>query len=170
MIYKIKEKAWSITNKFTIFDESDNEKYYVIGKAFSWGNKLSFQDSGGKELAFIEQKLMSWKQRYKILINEKPFAEITKEFNWFKKKFRLDVPGPNDYTIDGSFWDHEFTFTRDSGEQVATVSKKMWSWSDSYGVEIVDGEDDVAILCACIVIDQVLSDEESAVAGASGAG
>lgn len=166
MIYRIKEKFWSIGDKFTIFDERDNEKFYVIGKAFSWGDKLSFQDTHRKELAFIEQKLLSWKKRYNILIDGEPFAAITKEITWFKKKFRLDIPGPNDYTIDGSFWDHEFTFTRDSGQQVATVSKKMWSWSDCYGVEIVDGENDIAILCACIVIDQVLDDERgAAVAG-----
>ena len=32
------------------------------------------------------------------------------------------------------------------------------SWADTYGIETVDGEDDVSILCACIVIDQVLHD------------
>jgi uncharacterized protein YxjI len=167
MLYKIKEKFWSIGDKFTIFDEQDKEKYYVIGKAFSWGAKLSFQDIHNNELAFIEQKLLSWKKRYNILIDGQVFAEITKEITWFKKKFRMDIPGPNDYTIDGSFWNHEFVFTRDSGQQVATVSKKMWSWSDSYGVEVVEGENDVAILCACIVIDQVIDDERGAAAGGS---
>ena len=33
------------------------------------------------------------------------FAEVIKEFSWFKSKFTLDVPGPNDYTIGGSFWE-----------------------------------------------------------------
>ena len=74
-----------------------------------------------------------------------------------QQKFSLDVPGPNDYEIDGSFWQHEFEFTR-SGRRVASVSKEYWKWTDSYGVNIVDGEDDVSILCACIVIDQVLHD------------
>ena len=73
----------------------------------------------------------------------------------------MDVPGPNDYTIDGSFWEREFKFVR-SGRVVASVSKKLFSWTDSYGVDIIDGEDDVSILCACIVIDQVLHDESGA--------
>ena len=159
MIYKIKEKFWSLGDEFTIYDESDNETYKVFGKAFSWGDKLSFQDLDGTELAFIDQKLLSWKPCYKIIIDGEEFAEVIKEWTWFKKKFTLDVPGPNDYEIDGSFWDHEFVFMR-GDQEVATVSKEMWSWSDAYGVKIIEGEDQIAILCTCIVIDQVLDDQK----------
>lgn len=81
-----------------------------------------------------------------------------KEFRWFSKEFTLDVPGPNDYSITGKFWKHDYEFTRE-GRTVATVSKKFFSFADTYGIDIVDGEDDVAILGACIVIDQVLHDE-----------
>ena len=38
------------------------------------------------------------------------------------------------------------------------MSKAAWAWTDSYGIDIVEGEDDVSILCAAIVIDQVLHD------------
>ena len=160
MIYKIKEKFWSWGNKFTITDEQNNSRFVVDGQAFSWGDKLSFQDPEGNELAFINQRLISLMPRYQILTNGTVFAEVIKEFSWFQQKFKLDVPGPNDYEIDGSFWQHEFNFTR-SGRKVASVSKKLWAWTDSYGVNIVDGEDDVSILCACIVIDQVLQDENN---------
>lgn len=60
--------------------------------------------------------------------------------SWFKAKFKLDVPGPNDYEITGDFWDHEYEFLR-GGDTVATVSKKHWSWADTYGVDIVADED-----------------------------
>ena len=50
-------------------------------------------------------------------------------------------------------------FTR-SGRHVGSVSKEYFSFSDSYGVQIVDGEDDVAILSTVLVIDQVLDDQE----------
>ena len=160
MVYRIKEKFWSWGNDFAITDSEGRKVFFVDGKAFSWGDKLSFQDNDGNELALISQKLLSWKPRYQIIIDGEVFAEVTKEWTWLKKRFMLDVPGPNDYSIEGSFWSHEFTFER-SGRTVATVSKKFWSWTDSYGVDIVDGEDEVAVLCACIVIDQVLHDESS---------
>lgn len=159
MLYRIKEKFWAWGNDFNIEDREGNAKYFVDGKAFSWGDKLSFQDMQGNELAYISQKLMSWKPRYQIIIDGQVFAEVLKEFSWFKQKFTLDVPGPNDYEIDGSFWQHEFTFKR-KGRRVATISKSCWGFTDAYGIDIIDGEDDVAILCACIVIDQVLHDDK----------
>lgn len=85
---------------------------------------------------------------------------MKKEFSWFKKSFLLDVPGPNDYTIEGSFWDHNYTFTR-GGRTVARISRELWTWTDTYGIDVIEGEDDVAILCTAIVIDQVLNDEQS---------
>jgi uncharacterized protein YxjI len=159
MVYQIKEQFWSWGDDFYIYDDRGNEKYFVDGAAFSWGDKLSFQDLNGNELAFISQKLLSWKPTYEIYIGENLFATVVKEWSWFSKQFTLDVPGPNDYTIEGSFWLHEYVFSR-MGREVAVVSKEIWSWSDSYGVDIVDGEDDVSILCAAIVIDQVLHDEK----------
>ncbi|MCJ8331651.1 MAG: LURP-one-related family protein [Lentisphaeria bacterium] len=159
MIYRIREKFWGFGNNFSITDQYGNDCFIVKGKAFSWGDQLSFQDTSGHELAYIKQKLLSFQPRFEIYTNGNLFAKVTKEFSWFTKKFLLDVPGPNDYTIDGSFWMHDYSFTRASG-CVATVSKDIWGWTDSYGVEIIDGEDDVSILCACIVIDQVLYDED----------
>ena len=158
MIYRVKEKFWSLGNDFTVKDKDGVDRYLVNGAAFSWGDKLSFQDMEGRELAFIEQELLSSMPCYRIIRNGSVFAEVVKEFTWFKQKFTLDVPGPNDYEIDGSFWIHEYTVTR-LGRRVASISKAFWRWPDSYGVDVVDGEDDVSILCACIVIDQVLHDE-----------
>ena len=157
MNYRVKEKFWSWGDDFAITDEAGNPAYYVDGKAFSWGDKLSFQDADRNEVAFIRQKLLSLKPRYKIIVDGREFAEVVKEWTWFSKKFTLDVPGPNDYTIAGSFWAHEFTFER-RGEVAATISKDYWGWTDSYGVQIAPGEDPVPILCTCVVIDQVLHD------------
>lgn len=75
----------------------------------------------------------------------------------FNKEFTLDVLGPDDYTIKGSFWDHSYKFFR-SGRVVARVSKDFFSFNDVYGVEIDDAEDIISILVTCIVIDQVLHD------------
>lgn len=159
MTYRIKEKFWSWGDDFTITDREGRECFTVHGAAFSWGDKLSFRDMQGTELAFISQKLLSMRPRYEIRIGGQPFAEVVKEFSWFNQTFTLDVPGPNDYRIEGSFWQHDFVFSR-QGRTVATVSKAYWGWSDSYGVEIADGEHEVPILCACIVIDQVLHDDK----------
>lgn len=166
MRYVIKERFWAWGDDFHIFDEHRNKVFFVDGKAFSWGHKLSFQDLEGSELAFISQKLLSWKPKYEIYRGGQLFAEMIKEWSWFGKTFTLDVPGPNDYTITGSFWCRDYQFVR-GGQPVAVVSKALWAWTDTYGVEIADGEDDVSILCAAIVIDQILHDEKDSHAATS---
>lgn len=158
MTYQIREKFWSWGDDFKIHDEAGRTAYQVKGAAFSWGDKLSFQDSSGRELAYISQKIFSMSPRYEIHRDGRLFAEVVKEFRWFSKEFTLDVPGPNDYTIKGRFWAHDYEFTR-GGQVVASVSKEFFTMSDVYGVRIREGEDEVSILAACIVIDQVLHDE-----------
>ena len=73
-------------------------------------------------------------------------------FTVFRASFTVDVPGPDDLEAQGSFMDHEYTFTR-GGKTVATVSKAWFSFTDSYGVDVAPGEDDVLILASTVVID-----------------
>ena len=157
-VYLIKEKFWTIGNDFEIFNEEREVIFKIKGKPFSWDNKLSFEDMAGNELAFINQKLISLKETYQIYRQNEHFADLVKEFSWLEKEFILDVPGPNDYKIKGKFWSHEYTFMRDEGI-VATVSDKRCHFADSYLVDIKEGEDEVSILAAVIIIDQILSDQ-----------
>jgi len=158
MRFMIKEKFWSFGNDFNILDQNGDTAFIIDGKAFSWGDKLSFQNTAGQELAYISQKLLSLKPKYEIYRAGKLWAEVVKEYSWFRQEFTLDVPGPNDYSIKGSFWKHDYEFIR-GGQVVAKISKDIWALRDCYGVEIIDGEDEVSILCAAIVIDQVLHNE-----------
>ena len=158
MKYQMTQKMFSLGDCFTIKDGEGADAFFVRGKVFSMGDKLSLQDPAGQEVAYIAQKLMSLKKRYEIYRDGRLFADVVKEISFFKDKFTIDIPGPNDYEVSGNLWDHEYIFTR-SGRQVATVSKKLFAWSDSYGVAIVDGEDDVTILATAIVIDLVKQDE-----------
>ena len=54
----------------------------------------------------------------------------------------------------GSFLDMEYTFTR-GGRPVAEVSKRWFSFTDTYGVDIAEGEDQILLLASTVVIDMV---------------
>lgn len=151
----MRQKFWALGDTFTIKDAQETEVFRVEGRAFSWGDKLSFQSANGRELAFIKQKLLSLKPKYELYRDGELFAVIVKELSLLKSRFTLDVPGPNDYVIRGSFLEHEFAFER-SGAKVATVSKAYFSLTDAYGVEILEGEDEIAVLATCVVIDLVM--------------
>ncbi|TVR15744.1 MAG: hypothetical protein EA401_02320 [Planctomycetota bacterium] len=156
-VYRVREKMWGFGNNFTITDAEDRDCYYVDGKWLSFGKKLSFQDMSGNELLFIRQKLWSWRPRYVLERDGAVQAEVRKGFAWFGSRFTLDVAGAETYDISGSLFAHEFHIRCD-GREVAHISKKVFAWTDSYGVDIVDDVDSALILATCVVVDQVLHD------------
>ena len=155
MRYVMKQKVFCFGDDFAIKNEAGEDAFVVNGKVFTIGNKLSFQDMNGNELAFIQQKLLSWGPTYEIYHGGELAAVVKKHlFTLFRYAFTVDVPGPDDIEAQGSFLDMEYTFSRD-GRDIAQVSKRWFSFSDTYGVDIAEGEDDVLILASTVVIDMV---------------
>ena len=152
MRYIMKQKLFSFGDDFVIKDESGRDVFFVDGKAFSIGNKLSFQDMSGNELAFIRQKILSFKPTYEISYSGGTAVVKKDLFTFFRASFTIDVPGPGDLEAQGDLLAHEYSFTR-GGQQVAQVSKQWFAFTDSYGVDIAEGEDDVLILASTVVID-----------------
>ncbi len=137
MIYQMKQKLFALGDDFTIKDGQGRDVFLVDGRLISLGDQLAFRDMAGNELAFIKQKLLAWGPTYEI---------------WRAGELRAVVKKAL-----FTFLHHEYTFSR-SGRPVATVSKRWFSLTDTYGVEIAEGEDDVLILAGAVVIDMVHED------------
>lgn len=159
MRYVMRQKILSLAENFTIKDEQERDVYLVKGKLFSFGDKLSFQDIAGNELVYIDQRLLNWGPTYELWRGAELLAVVKRElFSFIHHRFTVDVPGPNDLEAEGDFLDHEYAFTR-GGSVVATVSKRWFSWTDTYGIEIADGEDPVLLLASAVVVDMVCHDD-----------
>lgn len=160
MRYLMKQKFFSLGGQFNIKDESGVDVFVVTGAVFTFGHQLTFSDMNGNQLAFIKQKVFSWGPTYEIYKHGELFAVVKKElFTFFKHVFHVDVPGPDDLVAEGDFWDLEFAFSR-HGSVIAQVSRQWFTFADTYGVDINDGEDDVLILASTVVIDMVRSDRK----------
>jgi uncharacterized protein YxjI len=154
MRYLMKQKLLSFGDDFYIKDENGRDLYFVDGRAFSIGDKLAFKDLEGHELAFIRQKLLAWGPTYEIVRDGAVAAVVKKHvFALFHHRFSVDVPGPDDLEAEGDFLDHEYTFRR-GDRVVATVSKRWFAFTDTYGIDVADDEDQVLILASAVVVDQ----------------
>jgi uncharacterized protein YxjI len=153
MRYLMKQKLLGWGDGFRIKNEADEDVFLVKGCAISLGKNLSFQDMNGNELAFIRQKLMAWGPTFEITRGDVLQAVVKKNlFTLVRCRFEVSLPDHGDLEAQGSFTDLEYTFTR--GDQpVAQISRKWFSFADTYGVEIADGENDILILAAAVVID-----------------
>src|SRR5512147_3006499 len=151
--YLMKQQWLSWGTDYTVKDASGRDAFFIAGAAFSFGAKLSFQDMAGRELAFISQKLLSWGPTYEIYRDGRLSAIVKKSvFTLFRCQFTVDVPGPDDPVAEGNFWDYEYAFSR-GGRPVAFVSKQYFTWTDTYGIDIAPGEDDILFIASTVVID-----------------
>ena len=155
MRYVMRERILSFGDDFTIKNAEGEDVFYVDGKVLAIGDKLSFKDMEGRELVLIDQKVLSLGRQYEIIRNGATVAVVKKHlFTPFGARFTVDVPGPDDLEARGNFLDHEYTFER-GGREVARVSKRWFSFADTYGIDVDEGQDDVLILAAAVVIDLV---------------
>ncbi len=155
MRYLMQQKFFALGDDFFIKDESGRDLFFVDGRVLSFGDKLSFQDMERNELAFIKQRVFSWRPTYHICRGGTVVATVRKKLlTFFRCKFWIDVPGSPQTIADGSILDHEYAFTR-GGRTIGRVSKEWFTIRDTYGVDIADGQDDLLLLAAVIVIDMV---------------
>jgi uncharacterized protein YxjI len=155
MRYLMRQKMFSFADGFQIKDEDGRDAFVVNGAVFSFGKQLSFEDLEGNELVSIRQKLLSLKTTYEISKGDDLVAVVTKDlFNLFSYRFEIDLSGSDSMEATGNFMDREYVISR-GGEQIAAISKKWFSLTDTYGVDIEANEDDVLILAITVVIDMV---------------
>jgi uncharacterized protein YxjI len=158
--FKMRQKMISLGEDFTIEDESGNAAYEVDGKMLTLRETFDLKDRSGNVVATIRGKFMSIRDKMDVLRDDRLVATVTKAlFNPFGDKFKVDVAGGEDLRMEGSIFDHEYTLSRD-GETVAQVSKRWFSFTDTYGIDIASGEDVPLILAIAVALDEMAHDKD----------
>lgn len=153
----IKQKVFSWGDKFTVYDEGGNPKYYVEGEVFTFGKKLHLYDLSGNELAYIEQKIFTFLPKYYIYRNGQTVAEVVKEFTFFHQEYQVNGLGWN---VHGDFFDHEYE-VENYGTMVASVSKEWFTLGDAYRISTYGQVDEINALAVCLVIDACIEAERN---------
>lgn len=156
-MYVIRERLLAIGNDLDITDDDGRTVFHVDGKVLSMRDRLEVQDASGREVASVHRRLVSLRPTYEITIDGEKAAQVRKAlFTPFREKFTIDIPGPDDLQMTGNLLDHEFTVER-GGQQVASVSKSWLSLRDTYGVQVVDGENHLLILASVLALDLAMA-------------
>ena len=145
----IKQKVWSWKDKFTVLDESGDDRYAVEGEFFSFGKKLHVHDHNGDEVLYIEQELFHWMPCFKVYVGGQEMATVQQKFSWFRPKYEISGP---DWTVEGSFWEHEYEVLSEDG-CVVHISKELMTWGDSYMLDIAEPENELQALAVVLCID-----------------
>jgi len=158
MKFYVKQKIFSIKDKFTIKDFAQNDVYQVQGKFMSISNKLELLNMDGSQVLNAKKKLFKFFQTYNIFSNHNDeLATIKRKFS-FKYKFDVFV-GNELLNVDGSFFAHSFNIRR-GNEDLASISKKVFSFGDAYEIDIVDETNKELFLFIVIIIDQIVHERK----------
>ena len=76
-----------------------------------------------------------------------------------RDKWDVKVKDGPDLDVQGDILDHEYSI-KHGWNKVAEVSKKWFSLTDTYGVEIDPGQNDILILAIAIAIDMMAHDDD----------
>lgn len=159
MRYQVKQKIFTFGDSYTIKNALGEDVYLVKGKVFSFGKKLSIEDLHGNEIVYIEQKLFKLMPQYILYMDGREVATVKKEFSIFTPRFNIDsIMGI--YRIEGDIFSHEFTIYNNQSI-VSVISKEWFSFSDTYGIDINDNENQAFLLALIIVIDEVQSNNKN---------
>ena len=154
--YKIRQNMISIGDDFWIENEEGQKVFKVDGKVLRIRKTLMFEDAKGKKLAQIQERLLTIKDTMVVEdANGKDIATIKKALIApFRDKWDVSVKNGPDFDVQGNILDHEY-MVKQGRVKVAEISKKWFRLTDTYGVEIEDGQNEILILAIAVAVDMM---------------
>lgn len=144
-----KQRMFSWFDSYDIYDENGGVLYTVEGQ-LSWGHTLHILNPQGRHIATVKQQVLTFLPRFQLYLEEEPVGTITKEFALFHPAFSLDFNG---WQVEGQFLEWDYRITDDRGAPVATISKELWNWTDTYTIDVADPRDALFALMVVLAID-----------------
>lgn len=159
--YKIRQNLISIGDDFWIENEEGKKVFKVDGKVLRIRKTLVFEDLNGKPLCTIKERLLAIRDTMTITEPDgKELAVIKKALlTPLRDRWSVNVKGGPDLDVQGNILDHEYSI-KQGWNKVAEISKRWFSLTDTYGVEIDAGQNDILILAVAIAIDMMAHDDD----------
>nr|WP_319488002.1 LURP-one-related family protein [uncultured Caproiciproducens sp.] len=155
----IKQRIFSLKDKYSVYNEFGEPVYSVEGELFSWGAKIHIYDLKGSELYYIKQKVLTFLPEYEIYTGEAFCARVKKEFSFFTP--RLNVQSSyGDFEITGSFMEMDFDI-QCNGQIFGQIHKQWLTWADTYCLTVEKPEDAAFFTSLVIAIDNCLHNDSN---------
>ena len=144
-----KQRLFSWFDSYDIYYEGGGTAYTVKGQ-LAWGHCLKIYDTDQMEIATVKEKVLSWLPQFELYLGSRYVGRVTKEFTFLKPRFHIDCNG---WTVDGDWLEWDYQVLNHFGQTVATVSKQVLNWTDTYVLDIRDPGDALSVLMLVLAID-----------------
>lgn len=139
--------------KFSIKDAYGNDRYLAstVTQGFGYAAKLYAPNQAEIFTVQQQKKMTMAAMNFDMVASGQLLTEIRQIVHMTKYSFELPQLG---ITIDGDFIGHRYHFSR-GGQPVATLSRKIMAWGDSYELEFADGNLEHYLLAATLAVELV---------------
>lgn len=146
----LKQRFFSWTDTYDVFDSDDCVRYFVKAEFFSLGHVIHVYDTTGAEVGCIREKLLTFLPKFEIEINGNILGTISKKFTFFKENYTLDYKG---WDVEGDFLGWDYSVKDSYGAEVVSVSKEIFNFTDAYSITFYRAADELPALLTAIAID-----------------
>lgn len=146
----IKQRIFSWTDSYDVYDETGEARYEVRAELFSFGHQIHVYDKRtGAEVGSIHEKLFTFLPRFEIVINGRVQGTVSKELSFLRPRYSVDYRG---WDIEGDFmgWDYRVMV---GNTQIMSISKELFNWSDTYVLRYTNPANEMPGLLLVIAID-----------------
>ena len=98
----------------------------------------------------IKEKVFTWLPKFCIYKNGEQVGTINREFTFFTPKFNVEYRG---WDVEGNFLRYDYRIIDKNGNKIASIAKKIFSWTDTYIIDVVNNEDALDVLMLVLSID-----------------
>ncbi len=159
--YKIRQNLISIGDDFWIENGEGQRVFKVDGKILRIRKTLVFEDLNGNPLCTIKERLLTIRDTMTITKQDGEQLAVIKKalLTPLRDRWSVNVKDGPDLDVQGNIFDHEYSI-KQGWNKVAEISKRWFSLTDTYGVEIEAGQNDILILAVAIAIDMMAHDDD----------
>ena len=123
-----KQRLFSWFDSYDIYAEDGSTLFTVEGK-LSWGHCLHILDARGEHIGTVQEQ---------------------REFTLFTPRYTFDC---SDWEIEGNWTEWDYTVVSPSQGLVASISKELFNWTDTYVIDVPDPANALCTLMVALAID-----------------
>lgn len=144
-----KQRFFSWFDSYDIYDENGNTLYTVKGQ-LSWGHLLKIFEASGREAGMVRERILTFMPQFELYSDGDYIGRIRREFTLFKPRYVIDFSG---WRVQGNFIEWDYSVTDEYGYGIATVSKLLFRWTDTYSIDVADPCNALYVLMLVLAID-----------------
>ena len=146
----IKQRIFSWTDSYDVYDETGAARYFVKAEFFSLGHQIHIYDKRtGEKLGSVRQRLFTLLPTFELIMDGRSVGLIRKKFTFFSQNYEVEYRG---WDVEGDFLGWDYRVMQGSME-IMSISKQWLSWGDTYTLRYSNPANEFPGLLLVIAID-----------------